>query len=125
MPRQYQKKQKSPKWTSDNLKTALELVRKRELTLRAAAYRFGTPKTTLHAHFCGTRSKVGAGRVTVLTPAEEKEIGMALQVLQEIGFPLTQDLAASVIQDFLKEEAITNPFNDDLPRRKPQNLSSK
>ena len=35
---------------------------------------------------------------------------MTLQVLQEIGFPLTWELAASVIQDYLKHEAIANPF---------------
>ena len=65
---------------------------------------------------------------------------MTLQVLQEIGFPLTRELAASVVQDYLKHEAIANPFNNDCPgkdwwsgfikrwklsKRKPQHLSAK
>lgn len=41
------------------LETALELVTRKELTLSAAAFRFGISKTTLHAHIHGTRSKVG------------------------------------------------------------------
>ena len=140
MPRRYQKKRDGSKWTEDDLKAALELVARKELTLSAAALRFGTPKTTLHAHVHGTRTKVGAGRATVLTPTEEKEIAVTLQVLQEIGFPLTQELAASVVQDYLKHEAIANPFNNDCPgkdwwsgfikrwklsERKPQHLSAK
>lgn len=112
MPRKYQKKRDGSKWTEDDLKAAIELVARKELTLSAAAFRFGIPKTTLHAHIHGTRTKVGAGRVSVLTPIEEK---VTLQVLQEIGFPLTQELAASVIQDYLKHEAIANSFNNDCP----------
>ena len=117
MPRRYQKKRDGSKWTEDDLKAALELVARKELTLSAVAFRIGIPKTTLHAHIHGIRTKVGAGRATVLTPTEEKEIAVTLQVLQEIGFPLTWELAASVIQDYLKHEAIANPFKKHWKKR--------
>ena len=137
MLRRYQKKRDGSKWTEDDMKAAVELVARKELTLAAAAFRFGIPKTTLHAHIHGTSTKVGARRATVLTPTEEKEIAVTLQILQEIGFPLTREL---VIQDYLKHEAIANPFKNDCPgkdwwsgfikrwklsERKPQHLSAK
>ena len=102
------------------MKAALELVARKELTLSAVAFRVGIPKTTLHAHIHGTPTKVGAGRATVLTPTKEKEIAVTLQVLQEIGFPLTWELAASVIQDYLKHEAIANPFKKTLEKKSTQ-----
>ena len=88
MPRRYQKKRDGSKWIEDDLNAALELVARKEI-LSAAAFRFGIPKTTLHAHIHGTRTKSGAERATVLTPTEEKEIAVTLQVLQDIGLPLT------------------------------------
>ena len=120
MPQRYQKKRDGSKWTKDDLKAAPELVARKELTLSAVAFRFEIPKTTLHAHINGTRTKVGAGRATVLTPTEKKEIAVTLQVLQEIGFPLTWELAASVIQDYLKHEAIANPFKKTLEKKSTQ-----
>ena len=45
--------------------------------------------------------KIGAGTPTILTPHEEKEIAVILQVLQETGFGLIKDLAGIVIRDYL------------------------
>ena len=55
---------------------------------------------------------------TVLTHAEEKEIVVSLQVLQEIGFGLTKELAGLVIRDYLRDQPFRpNPFNDGIPGR--------
>ena len=51
-----------------------------------AARKFNVPVTTLYDHTKGGLCKIGAGAPTVLTPAEEKEIVVSLQVLQEMGF---------------------------------------
>ena len=40
--------------------------------------------------------------MTILTPTEEKETVISLQVLQEMGYPLACELAAGVIRDYLK-----------------------
>ena len=117
----------------------MQSIRKQGLSLSAASRRFGIPKTSLHAHLHGTRHTTGAGGPTVLSPWEEKEIVVSLQVLQEMGFPLTRELAAGVIRDYLKDQGIPNPFADDTPgnnwwegflrrwgrltERKPQHLS--
>ena len=43
---------------------------------------------------------------------EEKEIVVSLQVLQEIGFGLTKELAGIVIRDYLKDQPERpNPSN--------------
>ena len=95
----------------------MEQIKSNGTTISVAAARFGIPKTTLHAHLRGFRQKVGAGRMTILTPRKEKEIVVSLQVLQEMGYPLTCELAAGVIRDYLKDQIIPNPFADDLPGR--------
>ena len=117
MPRQYNRKRQGPKWNAEDLKAALEQIKSNGTTISVAAARFGIPKTTLHAHLRGFRQKVGAGRMTILTPRKEKEIVVSLQVLQEMGYPLTCELAAGVIHDYLKDQIIPNPFADDLPGR--------
>ena len=78
-----------------------------------------------------------------LTVAEEKKIVVTLQVLQEVGFGLTKELAGIVIRDYLKDQPQRpTPFSGDglpgkdwwsgflrrwqksLSVRKPQHLST-
>ena len=91
--------------------------------------------------FIGKSGKVGAGRPTVLTPAEEKEIVVTCQVLQELGYGLTREIVTDVIHHFLKDQGRLSPFKDSSPgpdwwqafmgrwpslsERKPQHLSAK
>ena len=44
----------------------------------------------------GSSSKIGAGAPTILSHAEEKEIVVTLQGLQEMGFGLIKELAGTV-----------------------------
>ena len=53
-----------------------------------AARKFSVPATTLFDHVSGKHLRISARAPTVLSPAEEKEIVVSLQVLQEIGFGL-------------------------------------
>ena len=89
----------------------------------------------------GKSSKVGAGRPTVLTPAEEREIVISCQVLQELGYGLTREIVTEVIHHFLNDQGRPLPFKDGHPgpdwweafmgrwptlsERKPQHLSAK
>ena len=64
----------------------------------------------------GSRSKIGAGAPTILSHAEEKEIVVTLQGLQEMGFGLTKELAGTVIKDYLHDQPLRpNPFKDGIP----------
>lgn len=51
--------------------------------------------------------KVGAGRTTVLTTAEEKEIVVTCQVLQELGYGLTREIVTGVVSTFLRDHLLT------------------
>ena len=54
------------------------------MSIAEAARRCGIPRTTLSDHAKGKCSKVGAGRPTVLTPQEEKELVVSCQILQKM-----------------------------------------
>ena len=76
-----------------------------------------------------------------MTPAEEKEIVITCQVLQELGYGLTRQIVTDVIHHFLKDQGRPSPFKDGSPgpdwwqafmsrwpslvERKPQHLSAK
>ena len=81
-----------------------------------AARKFSVPATTLFDHVSGKHLRIGARAPTVLSPAEEKEIVVSLQVLQEIGFGLTKDLVGVIIHDYLKDQPTRpNPFQHGIP----------
>ena len=49
--------------------------------MRKAAGMYGVPVSTLHSHMHGIPEKVVAGRLTVLTHQEKKEIVYTCQVI--------------------------------------------
>ena len=85
--------------------------------------------------------KVGAGRPTTLTLAEEKEVVYSCQVLQELGYGLTRVFVTEIVAHYLKQQDKQSTFNNGCPgadwwegflgrwpsltERKPQHLSSK
>ena len=130
-------------YTEEQLLTAIEAVKERKMTVTMAAKQYKIPVTTLYDHTKGKIHKIGAGAPTVLTYSEEKEIAATLQVLQEIGFPLTKELVSVIIYDYMKDQPCRpNPFrkngmpgrdwwnsflkrwNKELSVRKPQQLST-
>ena len=56
-------------------------VRMKQMSLNKASKVYGIPVVTLHRHIHGGASKVGAGRPTILTYEEEKEIVYTCQVI--------------------------------------------
>jgi hypothetical protein len=59
--------------------------------------------------------KVGAGKPTILTHAEEEEIVYCCQVLQEIGFGLTKEVVSAVVIDYLQTKKREHPFANGQP----------
>ena len=82
MVRKYQRNRPIKYWRMDLLE-AIRAV-KEKMPITVAATRFGIPQSTLHDHTKGD-NRIGAGTPTILTPAEEKEVVVTLQVLQEMG----------------------------------------
>jgi len=97
--------------------SSIDAVKLQKMKVAPAAKKFNVPAMTLYDHTKGGLCKIGAGAPTVLSPVEEKEIVVSLQVLQEIGFGLTKEIAGIVIRDYLKDQPHRpNPFSrDGLP----------
>ena len=76
-----------------------------------------------------------------MTEAEEKEIVVTCQILQELGYGLTRGIVTRVVHDYLQDQKRESPFRDSAPgadwwagfmgrwpslsERKPQHLSTK
>ena len=110
------KRKTSTQYSSEALLAAVKAVKEQGMKRSAAARKFKVPATTLFDHISGKSSRIGPGKPTILSPAEEKELVVTLQVLQEIGFGLTKDLVGVVIHDYLKDQpARPNPFQHGVP----------
>ena len=80
MVRTYKRKM-STRYSPEALQAAVKAVKEHGMSGSAAAHRFDVPPSTLFYHISGEYSKVGAGAPTILSPAEEKEFVITLQVL--------------------------------------------
>ena len=106
-----------PKWKKKQLDDALiELERlKGKVSVNATAKKYGIPVPTLHDNVKDKAKKVGAGKPTVLTHAEEEEIVYCCQVLQEIGFGLTTGIVSSIVIDLLHARRRQHSFASARP----------
>ena len=106
-----------PKWEKEQPEKALEEIksRKGKSSIHAAAQKYGIPVTTLHNHLRKTTTTVGAGRPTVLTSEEEREIVYCCQVLQEVGFGLTKEVVSRVVCDYVTSIGHHHPFYEGVP----------
>ena len=109
---------KPARYTTEQLKAAIEAVKDGRMKLVMASKRFNVPLTTLGDHAKRGVDRIGAGSPTVLTENEEKEIVVSVQVLQDIGFGLTKELVGVVVRDYSKDQPFRpNPFKDGVPGR--------
>ena len=106
-----------PKWTKEDLEKALKDIRssRGKSSIRSTAYKYGIPVSTLHNHLRKTSTTVGAGRPTVLTFEEEKEVVYCCQVLQEVGFGLTKEIVSRVVRDYVTDISRHHPFYEGVP----------
>ena len=74
MPHVYKNKGTKNEWTNEQLHEAVEKVKTKELTLRAAALTYRIPRSTLFDQLRGVSGKWYGGGSTVLTRDEEREI---------------------------------------------------
>ena len=100
------------------VQAAATAVSSGQLSLRVAAERFGIPKSTIRDHSSGDRTRIGAGRPTLLTELEEKGIVRSCQELSEIGFGVDRHIVGLVIHKYLVSEKRENPFKDGIPGQK-------
>ena len=110
------KRKTSPTYSKEDLKAALKAVKDKEMKILVASRKFNIPRSTLSTHLKNSEIRIGSGHPTVLSPREEEEIVLILQVLQEIGFGSTKELVGVVIRDYLSDQPCRpNPFGDGIP----------
>ena len=93
-------------------------VENKQLSLRGAEERFDVPKSTIHDHTSGKRTRVGAGRPTILTEEEERSIVRSCQALAQAGFGVDRTMVGRVVRDYLQAQERDTLFKDGVPGKK-------
>ena len=87
------KRKKSTSYSPEALQAAIKAVKENGMSRSAAACNINVPPSTLFYH--NTLSLESTSKWTILSPVEEKELVVTLQVLHEIGFGMTKKLVES------------------------------
>ena len=86
--KQIKKSPKSSSWNEDDLNNAVNDYRK-GMSVRAAALKYGIPKSTLGKHITGTSKSCKRGPKTMFSEYEEGELVSLLINASQKGFPVT------------------------------------
>ena len=106
---------RSNKWSNERLCAAMEAVKSKQISTRAAAKTFVLPPSTLSDHLRGKSTKRYGGQSTVLTHGEEQEIVVACQSLQKFGFPMTMQIVGKIVHDYISSTKQPHRFRDCTP----------
>lgn len=97
------------RWTEDQLREALRMVRA-GMAVRRAADVYSIPRRTLRNHIKTGVEMKKMGRNSILTSAQENELCNRIFRLASIGYPLTGKLIRRSVFVFCQENNINNPF---------------
>lgn len=97
------------------VETALSAIRTENMSIRAAARKYGVPNTTLQRHINGNHSERKA--CTVLTSTEENEIVQWILDVAQVGFPITASELKDCVQLYLDMKERKTLFKDNRPGR--------
>ena len=96
---------------------AIQMVKSGQMSKKLAAKSYGVPKTTLLDKLAGRvpEEPTRVGRKTVLTPAEELTLVGFINIMSEIGYPLTRNELLNEVQYILNIDGRNTPFLDNRP----------
>ena len=115
MPRNYIRK-RAVRWTEDDMKKALSVVKDGKMTSYAAAKQYNIPRETFRRYLnSNSDTRVKSGRPTVLTTNEEEEITQAIMLMVEWGYGIGRSEVTALVQSYCKAEKRKNPFCDGVP----------
>lgn len=91
MVRNYKRK-RITEYSEENLKRAIEAVRKKEINSYLAADKYGIPRSTIIHRLYGTRGAKQSkpGKPTVFSIDEETKMASYIHVMKKCGYPLTK-----------------------------------
>lgn len=107
-------------YTQKQLEEALDQLRKKNLSVRAAATKYGIPRSTLHDKLSGKRPEglEKRGPEGFLSKNEEKKLVEWCESLAKCGFPLKADNLLNTVQKIVSDDGRETPFKDGRPGRK-------
>lgn len=115
MPRK--NKNKYQQYNSDDLKAAVEAVRTKQMSVRAAATTYGVPKTTISDRITHrVDDDVKNGRPPLIPIDIEKGMVNKILYAADKGFGLTRSQVISKAQQVCKTMNITNSFSRNTPQ---------
>ncbi|XP_049878885.1 uncharacterized protein LOC126375862 [Pectinophora gossypiella] len=135
MPSKYQRKSlRATRYTKEDLETAVNKVRNKELTNYAASQIYGIPTSTLHDRVRGRTGILShtLGRPPAIPMEMEARLANCLRILEKWGWGLSKEEVLDLTSSFIKQNGLQTPFNNDRPGdawflefRKRHNLSVK
>lgn len=115
MPKVSKKQEKySRTYSEETVQKALSAVR-RGISKKAAARKYGIPRSTIQFRLGEKFKKVRHGPNTYLTDVEEETLVQWILDSYRKGFPRRKDDIISSVKKFLDENPRKNPFKDNTP----------
>jgi len=107
------------RWSQKDLASAIQAIKKENLSLRTAADRFGVPKSTLNNYLHG-KSEIGTkpGPSSILSRDEEAKLVQYAIHMTEIGYGRTKQQLQYLVKQIIEKDGRPNPFSGNLPGKK-------
>lgn len=106
-------------YSPESMEKAVNEVRKKNLSARVAAKKFGVPRATLGDVLRDKTAKPRKmGAPTVLSNEVEQRIVKCLFELANVGFPITKNQLIDNVASYLGNQHLPNPFKNNRPGRK-------
>ena len=111
-------------WTVESLEEAMQAVRDKKLSIRAASCAYGIPRSTLYDYLTG-KVEIGCrkGPDSILTIAEEECLVSYALHMAEIGYGRSRDQIS--VREIIERDHRPNPFKNNTPGRKWWTLFKK
>lgn len=106
---------KRENFSQSNIDAAVHAFLNNGLSKKAAAHKFGIPRSTLHHRLKNPHRKKTCGPATVLTEEEEDLLQNWIIDSCKKGFPRRKEDLLCSIQQFLETNERQNPFKNNLP----------
>ncbi|KAJ8885502.1 hypothetical protein PR048_011700 [Dryococelus australis] len=106
MPRTYQRKRPRPTYTVDNVIQAVQDVKDGKLNQRAAAVKYGVPKTIIQEHVSGRHKSLSD---------EELDIEACILARAHFGYPCDRRELLDLVGKYVKANKLKTQFTDGTP----------
>lgn len=106
------KKQRGKGWSQSDLENALNEVKNKRISERAAALKYNIPRRTLRNHITSGNTVKRLGRKAIFTETQEKYLSERIKKFTKTGAPLNPTLIRKHAYLFCRKNNIQNCFSD-------------